>query len=215
MFPVQNGLEISWRGRSWEQNLKPEASNGLFFLRRQRQTEHGNPAFPGNVYFRVLRTGQIQCLAMFATVDFGVLTPGFFRVATGLLNHIRSVEPAFQMSAAELAFLVLLVAGTLSRLLNLDLVMRKLRRSLRVRSGHFARRQRTYPRSRGASAARVAVRAQLYLKISISLRGAKLGEAMNSSPQNFSVAARELGGVRSAGSDLEEPSVSCNSLRPG
>jgi hypothetical protein len=34
-------------------------------------------------------------------------------------------------------------------------VMRKLRRSLRVRSGHFARRQRTYPRSRGAIAARV------------------------------------------------------------
>ena len=57
------------------------------------------------------------------------------------------------MSAAELAFLVLLVAGTLSRFLNLDLVMRKLRRSSRVRSGHFARRQRTYPRSRGASAA--------------------------------------------------------------
>ena len=92
---------------------------------------------------------------MLATVDFGVLAPGFFRVATGLLNHIRSVEPALQMSAAELAFLVLLVAGALSRLLNLDLVMRKLRRSLPVRSGHFARRQRTYPRSRGARAARV------------------------------------------------------------
>src|SRR5260370_38360636 len=90
---------------------------------------------------------------MLAPVDFGVLAPGFFRVATCLLNHIRSVEPALQMSAAELAFLVLLVAGTLSRFLNLDLVMRKLGRSSRVRSGHFARRQRTYPRSRGASAA--------------------------------------------------------------
>jgi hypothetical protein len=34
-------------------------------------------------------------------------------------------------------------------------VMRKLRRNLRVRIGHFARRQRTYPRSHGASAAGV------------------------------------------------------------
>ena len=107
---------------------------------------------------------------MLAAVDFGILAPGFFRVATGLLNHIRSVEPALQMSAAELAFLIPLVAGTLSRLLNLDLVMRKLRRSLRVRSGHFARRQSTYPHSGGASAAGVGLRAPLYLKISISLR---------------------------------------------
>src|ERR1700738_457017 len=92
---------------------------------------------------------------MLAAVDFGVFAPGFLCVATGLLNHVRSVEPTLQMSAAELAFLVLLVTGSLSRFLNLDLVMRKLRRSLRVRSDHFARRQRTYPRSRGASAAGV------------------------------------------------------------
>ena len=106
---------------------------------------------------------------MLAAVDFGVFAPGFLCVATGLLNHVRSVEPTLQMSAAELAFLVLLVTGSLSRFLNLDLVMRKLRRSLRVRSGDFARRQRTYPRSRGASAAGVGLRAPLYLKISISL----------------------------------------------
>ena len=101
---------------------------------------------------------------MLAAVDFGVLAPGFFRVATGLLNHIRSVEPALQMSAAELAFLVLLVAGTLSRFLNLDLVMRKLGRSLRIRSGHFARRQRTYPHSRGASAAGVGLTSVIVLE---------------------------------------------------
>ena len=107
---------------------------------------------------------------MLAAVDLGVFAPSFLCVATGLFDHIRGVEPALQMSAAELPFFVLLVAGTLSRLLNLDLVMRKLRRSLCARSGHFARRQRTYPRSRGASAAGVALRAQLYLKILISLR---------------------------------------------
>src|SRR5216683_7269091 len=142
----------------------------LFFFRRQSQAEHGNPAFPGNIDFRVFRTGQIQRLAMLAAVDFGILAPRFLSVATGLLDHIRSVEPALQMSAAELAFLVLLVAGTLSRLLNLDLVMRKLRRSLRVGSGHFARRQRTYLIRAAPAPPESALRAPLYLKISISLR---------------------------------------------
>jgi hypothetical protein len=101
---------------------------------------------------------------MLAAVDFGVLAPGLFRVATGLLDHVRSVEPALQMSATELAFLVLLVAGTLSRFLDLDLVMRKLGRSLRIRSGQFARRQRTYPRSRGASAAGVGLTSAIVLE---------------------------------------------------
>ena len=58
---------------------------------------------------------------MLAAVDFGVFAPGFLCVATGLLNHVRSVEPTLQMSAAELAFLVLLVAGALSRFLDLTL----------------------------------------------------------------------------------------------
>jgi hypothetical protein len=57
------------------------------------------------------------------------------------------------MAAAELAFLVFLVAGALPGLLDLNFVMRKLRGSLRARSGDFASRQRTYPRSRGARAA--------------------------------------------------------------
>ena len=104
----------------------------LFFLRRQGQTKHGNPAFPGNIDFCVFRAGQIQRLAMLAAVDFGVLAPSFLGVTTGLFDYIRSVEPTLQMSAAELAFLVLLVAGTLSHFLNLDLVLWKLRRSLRV-----------------------------------------------------------------------------------
>src|SRR3984893_13670540 len=75
-----------------------EARSWLFFLRRQGQTQHGNPAFPRDIDFRVLRTGQIQRLAMLAAVDFGVLAPRFLGVATGLLDHIRSVEPALQVS---------------------------------------------------------------------------------------------------------------------
>ena len=69
---------------------------------------------------------------MLAAVDFGVLAPRFLGVATGLFDHVRSIEPALQVSAAELAFLVLLVAGPLSRFLNLDLVLWKLRRSSRA-----------------------------------------------------------------------------------
>jgi len=101
---------------------------------------------------------------MLAAVYLGVFAPSFLCVATGLFDHIRGVEPALQMSAAELPFFVLLVAGTLSRLLNLDLVMRKLRRSLCVRSGHFARRQSTCPRSRGASAAGVGLTSAIVLE---------------------------------------------------
>src|SRR5271155_2327658 len=57
------------------------------------------------------------------------------------------------MAATEFAFFVFLVAGALPVLFDLDLMMGKLRRSLRARSGDFAGRQRTYPRSRGACAA--------------------------------------------------------------
>src|SRR5258708_2830742 len=46
------------------------------------------------------------------------------------------------MTAAELSFFVFFVAGALPRLFDLDLVLRKLRRSLRSRSADFASRQR-------------------------------------------------------------------------
>jgi len=125
----------------------------LLLFRRQGQPEHRNHSLPGNIHlgFRWIR--QIKRLAVFAAVDFRIPSPGFFGVAAGLLDHVSPVGPALQMAAAELAFLVLLVAGALPVLFDLDLVMGKLRRSLRARSGHFASRQRTYPRSRGARAA--------------------------------------------------------------
>jgi hypothetical protein len=43
-------------------------------------------------------------------------------------------------------------------------VVRKLRRSLRFRSGHFACRQWTYPHSRGASAAGVGLTSAIVLE---------------------------------------------------
>src|SRR5580658_420262 len=91
---------------------------------------------------------------MFAAVDLGVRSPGFFGVAAGLLDDVGRVEPAFQMAAAELAFFVFLVTGALPGLFDFDFMMRKLSWSLRARSCDFASSQSAYPRSRGRHAAR-------------------------------------------------------------
>src|SRR5258708_32121196 len=101
---------------------------------------------------------------MLAAVDLGVRPPRFFRIAASLLDHILGIEPALQMPATEFALLVFLVTRALPGLLDLHLVMRKLRRSLRARSCNFASRQRTYPRLRGVSAAGLPLRTSLYSK---------------------------------------------------
>ncbi len=125
----------------------------LLRLRRQRQPEHRNHPLPGDVHLGFLGIRQIERLAMLAAVDFGIRSPGLFGIAARLLDYIFGVEPALQMPTAELAFLILLVAGALPSLFGLDRVMGKLGRSLRARSCNFASRQRTYPRTRGARAA--------------------------------------------------------------
>jgi hypothetical protein len=111
---------------------QPEASSQKLFLRRQGQPENRNHSLAGDIHFRFRRIRQIERLAMFAAINFGIRPPGLFGVAASLLDHIFRVEPALQMSAAEFSLFVLLVAGALPRLLNLDLVMGKLRRSLRA-----------------------------------------------------------------------------------
>ena len=68
---------------------------------------------------------------MFAAIDFGIRSPGLLGIATGLLDDVSAVEPALQVSAAEFALGVFLVAGTLARLLDLHFVMGKLGRSSR------------------------------------------------------------------------------------
>ena len=89
---------------------------------------------------------------MFATIDFGITAPSFLHIAASLLKHVGSVEPALEVAAAEFTFLVFLVAGPLSRLLDLDLVMGELRGSLYPRG--CACGQRIYPRRCGLCAAR-------------------------------------------------------------
>src|ERR1700693_5960584 len=87
---------------------------------------------------------------MFATIYFRIRPPGFFGVAARLLDHIRGVEPALQMSATELALGVFFVTGSLSRLLEFYFVMRKLRRG---GCYGFGRGQRNSPRCCGKCAA--------------------------------------------------------------
>ena len=91
---------------------------------------------------------------MFAAIDFGIASPSLLHIPASLIEHIGRVEPAFEMSAAELAFLVLLVASPLSRLLDFDLMLGELRRSLCPRGYDSASGQRIYPRRCGPCAAR-------------------------------------------------------------
>jgi hypothetical protein len=86
---------------------------------------------------------------MLATIDLGVWSPSFFRVATGLFDHIRGIEPALQVSAAEFALGVVFVAGALSRLLDLHFVMGKLRRSSHGLGGSQGLSSSLRPRAAG------------------------------------------------------------------
>jgi len=91
---------------------------------------------------------------MFAAIDFGIASPSLLHITASLLQHIGGIEPALEMPATELAFLVLLVAGPLSRLLDFDLVVGELRGSLCARGYGSASGQRIYPRRGGPCAAR-------------------------------------------------------------
>ena len=84
---------------------------------------------------------------MFAAIDFRIAAPSLLHITAGLLQDIGSVEPAFEVTAAKLTFLVLLVASPLSRFLDFDFVLGKLRRSLRARG--YGCGQKVHPRSSG------------------------------------------------------------------
>src|ERR1022692_499091 len=152
---LADGFELRGSGGYRSRSLLGTRYSNLFllFLRRQRQPEHRNHPLSRNIDLGFRGIRQVQSLAVLAAVDLGIRPPGLFRVAAGLLDHILRVEPAFQMAAAEFALFVFLVAGALTGLLDLDLMVGKLGRSLRARRSNFASRQRTYPRSRGARAA--------------------------------------------------------------
>jgi hypothetical protein len=62
---------------------------------------------------------------MFTAIHLGIAAPRLLHVTTRLLQYVGGIKPALEMPAAELAFLVLLVASPLPRLLGLYLVIRE------------------------------------------------------------------------------------------
>src|SRR5271157_1550816 len=102
----------------------------FFFARLglQSQSKNGLFAQAGNIpASRFLFARQIQRFTVLTTVDFHLVAKRLPDIATGLLQHIGQIEPALQVSAAQLALRVRLVAGALERLLIFHLMFRKLR----------------------------------------------------------------------------------------
>ncbi len=124
--------------------------NPLDRFRGQGQSENRNPPRPGDICpARIVGIRQIQCLAMFATIDFCVASPRLFHIPTLPLDQVRQVEPALQMSAAGLALFVFFIAGALPRRFYFHFVARKLRGSCRVGYRRFACGQEIDPRCGG------------------------------------------------------------------
>src|ERR1700693_948036 len=90
---------------------------------------------------------------MLTAIHLRIRSPGLFRIATALFDHVSRVEPALEVPAAELALGVLLIAGTLFRLLDFHFVMWKLRGSSRG----FGCGQSSYPRRCGSDAAGITI----------------------------------------------------------
>src|SRR5438034_2156873 len=122
----------------------------LFLLGRDRQPKHRELPFSGHVQSaRRLRVREIQRLAMLAAVHFRILSPSLRHIAARLFDGVGHVIPAFEMSAAEFAFGIQLIAGALSRFLDFDFVMRKLLQSDVGGPAGFSCGQRSYPRRCG------------------------------------------------------------------
>jgi hypothetical protein len=112
------------------------------------QPENGGPALTRDVYSAdICRIGEVQRLAVFTAIDFGVVTPGATHVTTLLFDDVVDVEPTLEMSAAKLVLGVLFITGALPRFLHLDLVIGELLGSLHFAS-HPSRRQNTCLASR-------------------------------------------------------------------
>src|SRR5690349_23174474 len=117
----------------------PGGTLARLLLGRDCQAEHRGLSLASHIQpANSVRVGQVERLAVFAAINLRIRPPGLFGVTAGLLEHIRGVEPALQMSAAELALGVFLVTGALPWLLDFYFVMRELRWS----GCGFGRRQR-------------------------------------------------------------------------
>lgn len=114
-------------------------------FRRQRQPEYRNHSLPRDIHLRLPRSRQVKRFAILAAIHFGMRSPGLLDIAALALDGVLRVRPKLQVTAAEFPFGVFLVAGALSRLLDLHFVVGKLRNVACIGSHCFASRQRTYP----------------------------------------------------------------------
>src|SRR5215510_12886389 len=104
----------------------------LLLLRGNGQPEHRQLPLTRHVYAPLLMLiGQVQSLAVLAAIDFHVRPPGFLDATALLFGCVGHVEPALQMTAAELPLIVFLVAGPLAWFLDFDFVLGKLRKRVR------------------------------------------------------------------------------------
>ena len=92
---------------------------------------------------RVRWARQIEGLANFATVHLRIRPPGFFDATALPLKNVSGVKPAFEVSTADLAFVVLFIACTLTGLFYLNFVLRKLLNRVRCVVRHLLGRHRT------------------------------------------------------------------------
>jgi hypothetical protein len=115
----------------------------LLLLWRQCQAEYRNHSFARDVHFALPGSRQVERLAVFAAIDFGLRSPGLLHISTIPLDRVGHVEPELQVAAAEFALGIFLVAGALPCFFDLHFVVGKLRNVLSAGSGHFASRQGT------------------------------------------------------------------------
>jgi hypothetical protein len=109
-------------------SLTPGETLPPLLLGRDCQAEYRGLSLASHIQpANSVRVGQVERLAVLAAIDFRIRSPGLFGITASLLEHIRGVEPALQMSAAELALGVSLVTGALPWLLDFYFVMWELR----------------------------------------------------------------------------------------
>src|ERR1700752_1035300 len=66
-------------------------SSPLFFLRRQRQSEYRDHSRARDVDLALPRSGQVQRLAVFAAIHFGIRAPSLLNVTTFAFHHVGLV----------------------------------------------------------------------------------------------------------------------------
>lgn len=122
-----------------ELSPKPGLLLVFFFagFRQQGQSKYRLTSQAGDISAsRLFVVWQVQRPAALAAIDFGPIAERLAHIPAFLLQNIRQIKPALQMTAAHLAFIARFVTSSLKRLLVLQLVMGKLRSRRQAILGH-------------------------------------------------------------------------------